>query len=71
MRCRASEAPQSLDQARAAAGHVIHDDDRLFEFDIEQVDHGWWEHVGQPGTYPLRARWTPGGGVRQLQAGRG
>jgi hypothetical protein len=40
-----------------AAAQVVHDDDHLFAFDIEQVDLAWWEHVGQPGTYPVRRRW--------------
>jgi hypothetical protein len=55
---------------RAAAHHVIHDDDRIFEFSVERVDHGWWEHVGQPGTYPVRRRWTHGSGVIELAVGR-
>jgi hypothetical protein len=66
LRCRALEAPGSLQRLRAAARHVIHDDDHIFEFDIEMADLGWWEHVGQPGTYSVRLRWTPGAGVRWL-----
>lgn len=70
MRCRAREVPGVVDQVRAAAAHTIHDDDRLFELDIEQVDHGWWEHVGRPETYPVRQRWTPTTGLTTLRAGR-
>jgi hypothetical protein len=70
MRCRGTEVPGVLDRVRAAAAHTIHDDDRLFQFDIQQVDHGWWEHVGRPDTYPIRRRWTPIGGVTNLRAGR-
>lgn len=70
MRCRAREVPGAFDQVRAAAGHTIHDDDRLFELDIHQVDHGWWQHVGRPDTYPIRRRWTPTGGVTHRRAGR-
>jgi hypothetical protein len=71
MRCWAREAPEALDRVRAGAPHVIHDDDHLFEFEIEQVDHGWWEHVGEPTTHPMRQRWTPEGGATPLSAGRG
>ena len=70
MRCRGREVPGAVDRVRAAAAHTIHDDDRLFELDIQQVDHGWWEHVGRPGTYPVRRRWTPTRGVTKLRAGR-
>jgi hypothetical protein len=42
------------------ASHVIHDDDHIFEFDIEQADFGWWEHVGRPNTYAVSQRWEPG-----------
>lgn len=70
MRCRAHEAPHALDRVRAAASHLIHDDDQIVEFDIERVDHGWWEHVGQPDTYSVRERWTPSRGVEQLATGR-
>jgi hypothetical protein len=55
---------------RSAADHVIHDDDRIFEFSIEQADHGWWENVGQPGTYQVRRRWTPASGLISLTTGR-
>jgi hypothetical protein len=55
---------------RAAAEHVIHDDDRIFDFAIEQADHGWWENVGQPGTYQIRRRWIPESGVTDLATGR-
>lgn len=66
LRCRAREAPGSLQRLRAAAKHVIHNDDHIFEFDIELADLGWWEHVGQPGTYSVRTRWSPGAGLRRL-----
>ena len=67
LRCRAREAPGSRAAVRAVASHVIHDDDHIFEFDIEQADFGWWEHVGTPSTYAVRRRWAPGG-VRELKA---
>jgi hypothetical protein len=71
LRCRAREQPTALAQIRAAAQHAIHDDDHLFELEIDQVDHGWWEHVGQPETFPVRQRWTSDSGVRPLDVGPG
>jgi hypothetical protein len=69
LRCRAYEDPGSVDAVRAAAKHEIHDDDHVVRLDIDQADHGWWEHVGQPGTYPVRRRWIPGTGPTTLEAG--
>jgi hypothetical protein len=66
LRCLASENPAARGAVRAAAKHVIHDDDHIIEFDIEVADFGWWEHVGQPGTFSVRTRWTPRYGLRQL-----
>ena len=60
LRCRARDAERRREEIRKAADHVVRDSDRLFELDIEQLDLGHWEHVGQPGTYPIRHRWTPG-----------
>jgi hypothetical protein len=71
LRCLAVEEPGALETVRAAAPHVVHDDDHLFRFDLQQADHGWWELVGRPGTYPTRRRWTPGGGVTEVVTGRG
>jgi hypothetical protein len=67
LRCRAREAPGSREAVREAADHVIHDDDHIFELDIDQADLGHWEHVGKPNTYAVRERWQPGG-VEQLRA---
>lgn len=69
LRCRAHEDPGSVEAVRAAANHVIHDDDHIIRLDIERADHGWWEHVGQPGTYPVRTRWVPGRTPRTLETG--
>jgi hypothetical protein len=66
LRCRPREVPDAHDLVAAAASHRIHDDDHLFAFDLDQVDHGWWEHVGEPTTFPLRWRWDPATGVRAL-----
>jgi uncharacterized damage-inducible protein DinB len=65
LRCRGRERPDAREAVRTAAAHVIHDDDHVIELDIEQAEHGWWEHVGRPGTYSIRRRWTPGGGVER------
>ena len=70
LRCRAFEDPASVGRLRAAADHVIHDDDHVIRFDIDRADHGWWEHVGQPGTYPIRSRWLPGEPPTTITAGR-
>jgi len=43
--------------ASAAADHIIHDYDLLFEFTIERCLWGIWENVGQPNTRPIRKRW--------------
>jgi hypothetical protein len=66
LRCLAREQPGALGAVRSAAAHVIRDGDHIVGFDIEVADFGWWEHVGQPGTFSVRTRWTPRGGVRQL-----
>lgn len=66
LRCRAREQPDALARARGVADHVIHDDDHIVQFEIDRVDLGWWEHVGQPGTYSIRMRWVPGESVKQL-----
>jgi Pyridoxamine 5'-phosphate oxidase len=66
LRCRARETPESHPAVRAAAGHVVHDDDHVFELELEQADLGHWEHVGRPDTYAVRQRWTPHGGLRDL-----
>lgn len=47
-------------EIKAAAGHVIHDADWLFEFHIEHCLHGYWVNPGQPGTYPVRRQWRAG-----------
>jgi hypothetical protein len=67
LRCRAVEDTEDVDAVREAAGHVIHDDDHVFRFEIERADHGWWEMVGQPGTFQRRLRWTPEAGVERAR----
>jgi hypothetical protein len=41
------------------AGHTVHPDDWIFELDIEQAMTAYWEHMGQPNTYPVRRWWPP------------
>lgn len=62
---RATTKP-ALDRARfvAAAKHELHDSDHIVEFDLVQADLGYWENVGQPGTFAVRWRWTPGAVVQ-------
>ena len=64
--CGAREAPGARHAVRAVARHQIHDNDHIIEFELVQVDVGWWEHVGQSGTYSVRMRWAPGRGVSKL-----
>src|SRR5262249_22176484 len=60
------KGPTPRPAVRTAAGHSIHDDDHIIGFDIEAADLGWWEYVGQPGTFSVRTRWTAQDGLRQL-----
>jgi hypothetical protein len=43
---------------RQAAGHVIRDDDLLFELLIQRCLWGIWENVGQPDTRPAYRSWS-------------
>ncbi len=70
LRCHAREEPNSRETVRAAANHVIHDDDHVFVFEIEQADLGWWVNVGQSDLYSVRTRWTQTGGVREVHGPR-
>jgi hypothetical protein len=65
LRCHAQEAPEARQIVRQVARHQVHDDDHIIEFDLTQVEVGWWEHVGQPDTYSIRMRWEPMRGVTQ------
>ena len=38
-------------------GIEVQDSEWLFEYDIEEAATAYWEHVGQPGTYPVRRSW--------------
>lgn len=42
-----------------AAGHSIRDDDWIFELLATYVMTAYWEHLGQPDTYPVRTEWRP------------
>lgn len=66
LRCRAAPGETHRAAVGAAADHVIHDDDHIFVFGVEQADLGYWENVGQPNTYAVRHRWRPGS-VTQLK----
>ena len=43
--------------------HYAHDEDCIFEYDIEEAASAYWVNCGQPGTYPVRSRWTERDGV--------
>ena len=40
-----------------AAGHTIHEQDWIFEYDIQEAMMAYWENVGQPDTRPVREFW--------------
>lgn len=47
--------------AEAAAGWTnLHEDEAIFELDVERADATSWENVSQPDTKPIRRRWTAG-----------
>ncbi len=46
---------------RAAEGWTnLHDDEVIFELDIDRVDATSWENVSQPDAKPVRQRWLAG-----------
>jgi hypothetical protein len=51
--------PELRAQAEAER-HYIRPEDYLFEYHIEAAMSAYWEHVGQPGTYPVRRFWRSG-----------
>lgn len=59
VRCRVRAVTDEEARAaiRAAGPHFLKDDDYYFEYDIEEAATAYWEHVGQPGTYPVRRSW--------------
>jgi hypothetical protein len=65
VRGRATEANDhathaEVEQAAAAVGLNVKPAEVLFRLDIEQAATTYWEHVGQPNTRPVRARWRAG-----------
>ena len=56
-RARAVTDEEARAAIRAAGPHFLKDDDYYFEYDIEEAATAYWEHVGQPGTYPVRRSW--------------
>ena len=49
--------PGPLKDAACRHAHYVRQEDCLFEYLLESVMTAYWEHVGQPGTYPVRRRW--------------
>lgn len=60
-RARAITDEEARAAIRAAGPHFLKDDDYYFEYDIEEAATAYWEHVGQPGTYPVRRSWKAAG----------
>ncbi len=58
-RARAVVAEDARAAIRAQGPQFLKDDDHYFEYDIEEAATAYWEHVGQPGTYPVRRVWRP------------
>ncbi len=59
VRCRARSIEDGADRARTIASGpgFVHDDDYIFEYDIDEAATAYWVDVGQPGTYPVRRSW--------------
>ncbi len=59
VRCRVRAVTDEEARAaiRAAGPHFLKPNDYYFEYDIEEAATAYWEHVGQPGTYPVRRSW--------------
>lgn len=55
---RLDSSEQLRAAVRRAAGHIIRDDDLLFELLVERCHWGVWEHVGQPNTRPIYRAWS-------------
>jgi hypothetical protein len=60
IRGRARDIIEPAERARVQRGgpHWVKADDHYFEYDIEEASTAYWVNVGQPGTYPVRRRWT-------------
>ncbi len=50
---------QGLDTA-AAGWTNLHDEEVIFELDIERADGAWWENLSQPDTRAVRLKWVAG-----------
>ena len=53
---RISDEPRRA-RVKAALGHHLHDDDWLFELDIQRALTTSWENWAQPNTRPIRRHW--------------
>jgi hypothetical protein len=56
-RARAVTDEQERAVVRERGPQFLKADDYYFEYDIEEAATASWEHVGQPGTYPVRRSW--------------
>ena len=58
-RARLIDDPALRQAVADGAGHTVRPDDWVFELDVEQAMTAYWEHMGQPNTYPVRRWWPP------------
>jgi hypothetical protein len=56
-RARAVTDEQERAAIRVQGPQFLKLDDYYFEYSIEEVATAYWEHVGQPDTYPVRRSW--------------
>lgn len=52
--------PAEIAAVHAAIRFAFQPDDPVFCLGLERCLWGYWEKVGQPGTYPVRKRWRAG-----------
>ena len=57
-RAHRTQAPEIRELVVRTANHQIHAEDWIFEFEIEHAMTAYWEHMGQPNTYPVRQLWN-------------
>jgi hypothetical protein len=56
-RARVVTAAEEQATIRAQGPPFLKADDYYFEYDIAEAASAYWEHVGQPDTYPVRRLW--------------
>ncbi len=61
-RARLLPAGSGRDAVIDRGPHYAREEDCIFEYDIDEAASAYWVNCGQPGTYPVRSRWTERGG---------